>query len=466
MGKEFLEEMDSTRGIDNNTVDTVDRRSVAVNRKTGDKWLEKEKTTSNEQFSDAVAGQIVDKLPKKSSEQTNRFEVPSEDALLKQINRITTSIISEKKRAAEAASRREATIFIPEPQPLVQPSLASAHPPIPQPVPRQPPSPNIPRPEKPPPSRTPSLPKPPMEKPPPPQPSPAPMEPRSRPEPRESSVAKPPPVQRPQPKPAKKRESTGTLRPWERSKLNEIVRGKRKFDKKEPPLVLNTLDFAGQEHYRPMHHCFISRRAMYMVVFKIPDMLSKELQDLAIADIRYWIHSIHAHIYPPDQTTRKKDKKINRIFLVGTHRNGHSDEELKKIDELIKDLIDCDDQNCLVNHVHCRSRESDFKYFFPVENSVDIIARKDKYLEESGTKYLQDTIKNKNLPFLNEAHPIKWLKFEERLEQCHGEKTITPVMTVEDVKKLALRCNITDEPTQDLALNFFHDTGKIIYLSE
>ena len=468
VGKEFSEVMDSTRGIDNNTVDTVDRRSVAVNRKTGDKWLENKKTNSSEQISDAVAGHLADNLPPKPSEEmtSSQFKEPSEYDLLKQINHITNAIISEKKRAAEAASRRMAAIFISEP--LVQPSLASAHAPIPshdtQPVHKQPPSPKIPRPEKPPPSLTPSLtlpqPKPPKEKPPPAKPSPAPKELPSRPEPRAS---KPPPVDHQQPKTGKKSEPIG-LGPQGRRKVNEVARGK-KFHKKEPQLVLNTLDFAGQERYRPMHHCFISRRAMYMVVFKIPDILSKELQDLAIADIRYWIHSIHAHIYPPDdKTTSEEDEKINRIFLVGTHRNGHSDEELKEIDELIKKRLIKIDQSHLVNHVHCR--ESTLKYFFPVENSIDIKANEDNYLEDSGTKDLQDTIKSKDLPFLNDDHPIKWLKFEECLDQCDKKKALTPVMTVEDVKKLAVKCSINDEPTQDLALTFFHDTGKIIYLSE
>ncbi len=255
--------------------------------------------------------------------------------------------------------------------------------------------------------------------------------------------------------------------------------------KKEPSLLFNALDFAGQKMYRPMHYCFISRRALYVVVFKIPDMLhyikhSKGVRSPNDAtkdvcspteapkdpfeEVRYWIHSIHARIYPPDETKEDEDKKLNRVFLVGTHLGKHSTEDLREIKAHIKKYLITDD--FCSNHVLPVSNE-DCKFFFPVENSIDC-EKSESYLEESGTNCFQEAAKAKcaEFLFLKEEYPLKWLKFEDRLELCDVAKSSTPIMSVEDVKKLAIKSGITDEDMQELALNFFHDTGKIICLSE
>ncbi len=90
------------------------------------------------------------------------------------------------------------------------------------------------------------------------------------------------------------------------------------------------------------------------------------------------------------------------------------------------------------------------------------------YLRDSGTGVVHNLVKTTStrLPFLDEYYPIKWLKFEERLKKQMETLSTTPVMTVKGVKTLAIRSNITSEDQQDLALKFFHDTGKIICISE
>ena len=58
----------------------------------------------------------------------------------------------------------------------------------------------------------------------------------------------------------------------------QIERLNRSGKGKDPPLTFHTLDFAGQKLYRPMHHCFITRRAMYIVVFNL-QVLVKDLNE-------------------------------------------------------------------------------------------------------------------------------------------------------------------------------------------
>ena len=69
------------------------------------------------------------------------------------------------------------------------------------------------------------------------------------------------------------------------------------------------------------------------------------------------------------------------------------------------------------------------------------------------------------LPFLHELHPIKWLKFEQDLKDFSSTRN-PPIAKIEEVKTIAVDSKITDEDMQNLALRFFHDTGKIIYLGE
>ena len=254
-------------------------------------------------------------------------------------------------------------------------------------------------------------------------------------------------------------------------------------EKKEPVLLLNTLDFAGQKQYRPMHHCFLSRRAMYLVVFNLQHVIrylkQKSQQSVSsdkkvtnpFEEIRYWLHSIHAHTLPA--VPGKKKKPMKNVCLVGTHRApGASkerhiqDKELLKINSLLMEEI-CSDDRCF-SHLHFMGPIGD-RVFTAVENSIDGKEMKDR--EASGAKALQEEIKaaSQNLTFLREKYPLIWLRFDSeltRLKESLKRKTSSLVVKVEEMHKIATQCGITDPDGQQLALEFFHETGKIVYLSK
>ena len=243
--------------------------------------------------------------------------------------------------------------------------------------------------------------------------------------------------------------------------------------KSEEKLTLVTLDFAGQPEYHSMHHCFISRRACYLVVFKLPDMV-EYIRKGATSDghnsweeFRYWIHSIHAHIYPPSEEEEKQINLFRRIILVGTHRDNVKPEDLEKVDIFLKEKIE-NDERC-VNHV-ITIREKlgdnfDTNYYIPVENSIDVEKSNKDYRSKSGTKSVQIVIDEmpKMLPFLQEEFPIRWLKFKERIEV---RASSTPVLTVQEMTGEANKSRIYDEEQQKNAIKFLHDSGKIICLGK
>lgn len=243
---------------------------------------------------------------------------------------------------------------------------------------------------------------------------------------------------------------------------------------KEIPLTYNALDFAGQKEYRPMHHCFITRRAVYLVVFNLKKMVmyikEKKLNSESspsenpLEQIRYWLHSIHAHIFPPNQGDH-----MRRVCLVGTHRGAPAEldevteELLKQINDVLKEALECDER--CVSHLHYTAKPE--RIFVAVENSMDSKEKR----KLSGILQLQSELKeiSDNLPFLKEDHPIMWLNFEAQLvETCTARKKngLSVVVPVQEVLQIASQNGIETEEDQRLALDFFHDTGKIVCLGQ
>ena len=93
-------------------------------------------------------------------------------------------------------------------------------------------------------------------------PRPAPTNPATTPVPTPHPRSSPP---LPRPPPPRSTISQSSARKIE--KLSRTGKGK------DPPLTFHTLDFAGQKLYRPMHHCFITQNAFYIVVFNLEDFV-------------------------------------------------------------------------------------------------------------------------------------------------------------------------------------------------
>ena len=277
----------------------------------------------------------------------------------------------------------------------------------------------------------------------------------------------------------------------------------------EPKLHFNALDFAGQVEYHPMHHCFIVRRALYLVVFNLQefrkalkdaDQGEKDALDEAFEEIGYWLHSIHAHVRP--DPVRGRDEAERRIILVGTHKAPSggkkiSEEEMEKIHTSLDEKV----QGCIKNdlcYVCPDPNDSKKKRIFAaVENSAD----GEEEQRESGALLVKSEILKAwdGLPFKNEVYPTSWLRFEAFLNSLRIEndpcvqqeskqsdvslvqssefQTLKDllfkdgrrdIIRLECVKEIAKKCHIgeEDEDEIELALVFFHETGTLVYMSK
>ena len=237
------------------------------------------------------------------------------------------------------------------------------------------------------------------------------------------------------------------------------------LDQKEPVLQYNTLDFAGQKEYRAMHHCFIVRRAIYLVVFNLQVLRESSTLEYkrALKEIHYWLNSIHAHICDPDPCYK-------RVLLVGTHRSPKgvaplTIEELLLIDKALSEECSC--HPSILNELY----RADLKLWFAaVENSTD--GREENDRKESGARSLQKAIHCawNDLPFKDEEYPTTWLRFEAFLNRMHSQGTPhTPLVVAETIRQRAKKeYGIGEEKEDDveLALGFFHDIGTIVYPSK
>ena len=234
-------------------------------------------------------------------------------------------------------------------------------------------------------------------------------------------------------------------------------------DVENPKLTFTTYDFAGQDLYRPMHHCFITQRSVFVIVYNSQEYnrLRKEGDQSRYKYISYWFNTVSAY------TKVMGDPKFGMkppVFIVGTHRGPYSPEEGKKFPRLARgndkkireDLKECykegDKHNRYLGHL----RGSDQDLFHFVESSQED--------EKSGVTGLRCCLRKKAdaLPFMKEEYPVRWLQLEEKLKD-RGLVLLT------DVKDEAKAVGFPFSPTGGecrefhLAMQFLHDIGVITY---
>ena len=455
MGKEFVKGRKPTQGIDNDCVD-VTATSVNVLSETWQKVEVGEFIRKNdEQFADSVAEQIPELRTKPKSQIP-----PNKEVLKKAVTEIDKYLKKVEEKAQKqteplvpAGATPSTSTQEPPPEPassnpsVTTASKSEARPVDPATMQRE--SPPVPKPMEP--NTTQSTPK------------------------TVAPVVQPPSSQVSEARPRRGRgETQKHTRVSRQTSKNIVFRAKQGPSEEEPEqLRYNTLDFAGQPEYRAMHHCFIVRRAIYLVVFnlqKVREALRAPTEEnkRVLEEIQYWLNSIHAHIHNVKAESDAGDEScLKRILLVGTHRcpkgeDAITDDDMIEIDEKLRQRYI--EGTPILNDMY-RADPSGKVWFAAVENSIDGTDEGDR--EKSGAYSLQKSIHEawNELPFKDEEYPTTWLRFEAYLIQ----KRDKPIVDAEEIRKIAKDTHgIGEEKEEDieLALGFFHDTGTIVYPSE
>ena len=466
-GKNFILELDPTHGIDNHVVETVDMRAISTVE-----WKEVKQEDQARENDDLLVTGVVEEMgplqplsqQKQGAKKADKHV--SEEGLLGLLRTID-QIFSEMERKQRPEPETEYKFFsqfVPPPQ-----HYTHFQPHVPREVPHQAHMRPLPQPRPPTAASIQKDDKPAI----------------SRPEPKPDKATEPPfkarvveshkaPVQAADSSTEPKETQIQVDRRLSRRYIQSINRELKSTSrsKKEPTLHLNTYDFAGQKEYRPMHHCFITRRSIYLVVFNLQNLIASGQEggrSESLEEIRYWLNSIHAHIY-----SGSDDEKMKRVFLVGTHMSPKNpeqgkqitEEELERIHQLLEDTFYNEDHhNRFTNHLQFPGPNN--RIFAAIENSYDGPDER----KTSGAEALQQklTETSKCLEFLKEEYPLLWLRFEAQLMRMREEKQqgkISQVVKLPEVKRCAQRCGIMDQDEINLALQFFHDTGTITCLGK
>ena len=218
-------------------------------------------------------------------------------------------------------------------------------------------------------------------------------------------------------------------------------------------LKLTSYDFAGEDHYKSMHPCFVTSRAIYIVTFNARELLPDANKDQCIDELKYWVNSILVHT-----------NTAVKIILVGTHRGPYhgtpvsfpvlTEKQISDIDKVLK-------VNLKKNRGAVFSFFKGDKIMTLVESSID--DNEDK----SGVKVVREKLLK-----LGEAHPgnkeelpISYLRLESKIFEERFKRSDTKLFLIprEEVEQWATDCDIEDV---EVALDFFHDIGIIVNSSK
>ena len=120
-------------------------------------------------------------------------------------------------------------------------------------------------------------------------------------------------------------------------------------------LTLSLWDFGGQQTFYTMHHIFLTKSGIYLLVFDLRSFLVPGDSVESLEYVRFWLQSIQLHA--PDAP----------LFLVGTFSD-QVDSNMVKIDSLIRSTV---------KGFSCQIASNEPTIFYPVdnmsENGVDIL---------------------------------------------------------------------------------------------
>ena len=245
--------------------------------------------------------------------------------------------------------------------------------------------------------------------------------------------------------------------------LPQFLRENREDDKEDIYSIL--WDFAGQSVYYVTHPLFLTRRAIYFLVYDLSRNPSDKAKPLVKQGVHktfnadkynlktnfdyldFWMSSLAAL---EDPETVLPFKKFPAVFLVCTHADQPycARDPVALAKEIFGDL---------------RTKPYGAHLFdvFCVDNT------------KSGTKpeceeivRLRDGVRvvSKELPHVTEAIPIRWLKYEKALRAL--KESDYKFISLVTAKEIASKdCNINDNEIQTV-LNFLHDLRVLIHFDD
>jgi NLR family CARD domain-containing protein 3 len=224
------------------------------------------------------------------------------------------------------------------------------------------------------------------------------------------------------------------------------------------PLRISLWDYGGQEKFYVMHHMYLSRFCVYLLVFSMKWLLSGAGEERVecLEYLRGWLNSILMHGVDP------KDMSLAPILMIGTHKDEvPNPQDHAKISKILDDNF----QNHRAWHRVERFKKAQVKdgrgslFFFPVDNTR---GQEDQVIKEVQSTVLEVVGREK---YVNAKVPYPWLQAYQVLQK--ETDSYLPFEKVKDIcceSGMGTNLDLNDETI--MMLKWFTQMGLVMYHDE
>jgi GTPase SAR1 family protein len=236
-------------------------------------------------------------------------------------------------------------------------------------------------------------------------------------------------------------------------------------------MIFSTWDYGGQHIFRIVHHLFLTRFAVYLVVFNMADLVgdtaTEETREKCLAELHGWLNDLwmHAAMAP--------------VIPVGTHLDMVSEEDgaLERVDSLLRQRFEG-----TRFWPHLASNTAEGLVFFPVDSRTrtedgraDITVRQ---LRQKVEKMAQGE------EYIDKQVPLSWLQVLDRLQTMSrghgsggaidgtGKRGKVRRLSLKGVCEIAQECGLPTDPSMSVEeevaglLDLFHELGMLVHYNE
>jgi ubiquitin/GTPase SAR1 family protein len=237
------------------------------------------------------------------------------------------------------------------------------------------------------------------------------------------------------------------------------------------PLRINLMDFGGQEAFYSLHHLYITRESVYLVVFDMRCIVGADATGESVKRCKnylsFWLNSIYLHARAQSS---QFDGSVAPIILVGTHKDIiYSPKQHEEVSKMLWDEYHSSPvwTSVLSFHEGTVSTGCGLLHFFPIDNSCK---RSDQDVIDDVVVKLQICIQQQleKEEYLKRKVPLPWLKAFDALVAVKEAYRLA-YLPFSDVLDIASMCQLPCIPGHSLErevtkmLKYFTGLGLLMY---
>lgn len=191
-------------------------------------------------------------------------------------------------------------------------------------------------------------------------------------------------------------------------------------------------DYGGQDVFYTLHHLFLTKYGVYLVVFDMTKVLSQNAG--AMEFIKFWLNSIHFHASEAP------------IFMVGTFGDKlDNPKDVEKIDKILAPLVKKKRQ------ITKNDKNESNLSFFPINNK-----------EKGGIVELRETIEavTSEQEFVELEVSIQWMRALDIVLEAKSN-----FVTLTKMKAIGKKVGIQSASEVEDMLQLFHQLGVILHFT-